>query len=230
MLVGRCNACGAEREFPSYFKGLALQCKDCGQGTLSPKESDVPPTPRPNYDQPRETVKESARDTTLVPTPIPSDALLEGLEEAGGVDLFSKGGLLGQMDQPEVKLVPRTEAPFADALKNFKPEPVAVRPEEPKSLQKPNIPTPASAAPQERKKVDLDQFSNVPPEMPPGNKSPILLFGLLLAAVGAASVVLPFAGVQLKFMVPLNPFQPWMGMGIAVVGALLILLGFMKKK
>lgn len=221
MLVGRCNACGAEREFPSYFKGLSLQCKDCGNGTLTPKESDIPPNPRPNYDEPRE--------STLVPTPIPSDALLEQIEETGGVDLFSNGGITDQMDKPEVKLAPRSEAPFADALKNFKPEPVAIRPDESRSLQKPSLPAPESAAPVERKKVDLDKFSDVPPETPKG-KSLILLLGLLLAAVGAASVVLPFAGVQLKFMAPFKQFQPWMGMGIAVVGALMILLGFMKKK
>ena len=53
-------------------------------------------------------------------------------------------------------------------------------------------------------------------------------FGVLLLILGVGSLVLPKFDVQFTLMSKLEPYQPWAGIGVGVVGLLLLLAG--KKK
>lgn len=248
MLVGRCNACGAEREFPPYFKGLVLQCKECGNGTLTPKESDTPPAPRVSAAVPSNT-------TTLTPTPIPSEALLPEIPaDSEGVDLFSKGGFSDSGDaspplEPAALAQPIRTADFSAGSNapsapagnaNALSRPIKVdesrsisRPikvDESRSLQSPSLPAESgSATTGPKRKVDLNQFSDVPPPSP-ARSSPVRLLGLLIMTIGLASFSLPYLGLKMDFINTIQKLQPWMGIGVSVVGVLFILLSFLKKQ
>lgn len=235
MLVGRCNACGAEREFPPYFKGLVLQCKECGNGTLTPKETDTPPAPRVSVVAP-------ANKTTLTPTPIPSEALLPEIPaDSEGVDLFSKGDLSEFGDAPPLEpttLAQPTQTPNFSSGSNTLSEPPGntkvlshpIKVDESRSLQSPSLPAgSAGATTSPKRKVDLNQFSDVPPPSP-ARSSPIRLLGLFIMMIGLASFSLPYLGLKMNVINTIQKLQPWMGIGVSVVGGLFILLSFLKKE
>ena len=54
-------------------------------------------------------------------------------------------------------------------------------------------------------------------------------FGLLCIVVGLASLILPFFGFELKFENFLGSLRPWIALGVAAFGTLLLLAGSMSR-
>lgn len=50
-------------------------------------------------------------------------------------------------------------------------------------------------------------------------------FGLLCIAVGLLSLILPFLGFELKFENFLGTMRPWIALGVAAFGTLLLYAG-----
>lgn len=48
--------------------------------------------------------------------------------------------------------------------------------------------------------------------------------GVLLIVLGAGSVLLPLVGLQFRLLEPLDPYQPFAGIIVAVIGVVLFVL------
>ena len=55
-------------------------------------------------------------------------------------------------------------------------------------------------------------------------------FGVLLIILGAGSLLLPAIGFQFRLMEILDPYQPWAGILVAVIGAALVAFGLQRSR
>jgi hypothetical protein len=54
--------------------------------------------------------------------------------------------------------------------------------------------------------------------------------GVLLVVLGLGSLVLPLFNLQFRLMDIVDPYQPFVGIGVAVIGAVLIYLSMQRRK
>lgn len=54
--------------------------------------------------------------------------------------------------------------------------------------------------------------------------------GVLLVVLGLGSLVLPLFNLQFRLMDTVDPYQPLVGIGVAVIGAVLIYLSMQRRK
>jgi hypothetical protein len=50
-------------------------------------------------------------------------------------------------------------------------------------------------------------------------------WGILLLVLGIGSLLLPMLDMQFRLMELVDPYQPWAGIVVAVIGAVLVFLG-----
>ncbi|MGW0518296.1 hypothetical protein [Crossiella sp. NPDC003009] len=55
-------------------------------------------------------------------------------------------------------------------------------------------------------------------------------FGILLLILGVGSFLLPMIGFQFTFMSLIEDYQPWAGIGVAAVGAMITIAVLMNRK
>lgn len=55
-------------------------------------------------------------------------------------------------------------------------------------------------------------------------------WGILLIVLGAGSLLLPMLGYQFTLMELLDDFQPWAGIVVAVIGAILVFMGMTRRQ
>jgi hypothetical protein len=55
-------------------------------------------------------------------------------------------------------------------------------------------------------------------------------WGILLIVLGAGSLLLPQMGYQFSLMELVDDFQPWAGIVVAVIGAILVLMGMIRRQ
>ncbi|MGO1049254.1 hypothetical protein [Crossiella sp. CA198] len=55
-------------------------------------------------------------------------------------------------------------------------------------------------------------------------------FGILLLVLGVGSFVLPMIGFQFSLMSLIEDYQPWAGIGVAAVGALITIAFMLNRK
>jgi hypothetical protein len=55
-------------------------------------------------------------------------------------------------------------------------------------------------------------------------------WGVLLIVLGAGSLLLPMLGYQFSLMELVDDFQPWAGIVVAVIGAVLLFMGMTRRQ
>ena len=55
-------------------------------------------------------------------------------------------------------------------------------------------------------------------------------WGILLILLGAGSLLLPMLGFQFTLMELVDDFQPWAGIVVAVIGAILVFMGMNRRQ
>jgi hypothetical protein len=55
-------------------------------------------------------------------------------------------------------------------------------------------------------------------------------WGIFLTVLGAGSLLLPMLGYQFSLMELLDDFQPWAGIVVAVIGAVLLFMGMTRRQ